>query len=522
MQLQSWRHFYIASFLLYLVGFYGMLFFDLKPFTDYSDLIELIGIVLSIPAFLLCVRHHAPGQKAPWILFTLTSVLFLTGEGLWAIISHVTGAEPSTPSICDLFYILNSITLILSVIYYVKTDKAVKIKELSIDIFISMFSAFGLIYIFTIDPYFKEESPDYFSIFTQMIYSICDIVLLFAVFVLCFHSRKNTFIRKTNILMISAYLFMFLADQLSLIETAYHFDFGHYLEPIWGSMRLLIAIAGIYNCNNTNDYEQDIYKEGIIIFSVTDNIRLIVPYILTFLILIYVSITHEMRDFASIWALLLIIILCLRQFFLIIKNRKLLVIIKQNENALYSSNNELKILNEKIKHDADIDFLTKLYNRRYIADIFERLKISLHEKESLGLILADVDYFKQINDNYGHQTGDEVLQKIAMCIKAITRDKDIAGRYGGDEFIVLLPGADTNVVNKVVVRLLDRVRGDDFLANLKVSLSIGGTNCYVGGHDYQFDPILKAADNALYEAKEAGRDRAVVQPLYQRKWQTSR
>ena len=513
MTLQSWRNFYIAAFILFLVGYYGVLYFDLKPFSQYSDIIELIGISLSIPAFLLCVRHHGSGLKTPWLLFALTSVLFLSGEGLWAILSHTTGEEPTPPSICDLFYILNAITLILSFIYYVRTNKAIKVKELSIDIFISMFAAFGLIYIFTIDPYIKEESLDYFSIFTQMIYSTCDIVLLFAIFVLCFHSKRNAFFRKTNILMILACSFMLLADQLSLIETAYHFDFGNYLEPIWGSMRLLIAIAGMYDCEQYKDKIEEVSDEKSIIFTTSDNIRLIIPYILTLFILGYVSFMHKMNDIPSIWAQLLIIILCLRQFFLILKNRKLLVIIKQNENTLYTRNNELKKLNKQIKHDADIDFLTKLYNRRYISNIFEHLKTLAKSTDSLGLMLLDVDLFKRINDNYGHQTGDEVLQMVAQCITSVSRGNDIAGRFGGDEFIMLLPGADANVVKKVAVRLAERVRREDFLSNLQVTLSIGGTACCVSRNDYQFNTMVKEADKALYEAKEAGRDRSVVRPF---------
>ena len=513
MTLQVWRKFYIVAFILFLVVYYSVLYFDLQPLSNYSDIIELIGITLSIPAFLLCVRQHGPGLKTPWILFAVTSVLFLTGEGLWAIISHTTGEEPSSPSICDLFYILNAITLILSFIYYVRTNKAIKIKELSIDIFISTFAAFGLIYIFTIDPYFKKESLDYFSIITQMLYSTCDIVLLFSIFVLCFHSQRHAFFRKTNILMISACLFMFLADQLSLIETAYHFDFGNYLEPIWGSMRLLIAIAGMYDCDyNQNQILEDT-NERAINFSTSDNIRLIVPYLLTLLVLSYVSITHKMYDIPSIWSELLIIILCMRQFYLIINNRKLLSIIKQNENTLYSRNKELKILNEQIKHEADVDYLTKLYNRRYISDIISNLKTINSNIEHIGLLLLDVDLFKQINDKHGHQTGDEVLQRVAQCIMSVTRGNDIAGRFGGDEFIMLLPGADTNAVRKVVVRLLESVRNDAFLSRLKVSLSIGGTSCSVTGKDCQFTIMVKEADKTLYEAKEAGRDRAVVRQI---------
>ena len=107
--------------------------------------------------------------------------------------------------------------------------------------------------------------------------------------------------------------------------------------------------------------------------------------------------------------------------------------------------------------------MTQLSNRRHIDQMFERMIPTGEEAEAIGLILIDVDFFKRINDTFGHQIGDEVLQKVATLIRTSIRIDDIAGRFGGDEFIVLLPGADMSTVFTVSERLTDRMHGDGFM-----------------------------------------------------------
>ena len=122
-----------------------------------------------------------------------------------------------------------------------------------------------------------------------------------------------------------------------------------------------------------------------------------------------------------------------------------------------------------------------------------------------------MDFFKHINDTYGHPTGDLVLKTVADKIKSVIRGGDVAGRFGGDEFIILLPESDLTIVNLVAEQLTSAVRGDEKLAEMKVTLSIGGTSQQVNSENYDVQLLLKQADEALYKAKEGGRNCFVVE-----------
>ena len=131
--------------------------------------------------------------------------------------------------------------------------------------------------------------------------------------------------------------------------------------------------------------------------------------------------------------------------------------------------------------------------------------------ESLGIMLIDVDFFKRINDTFGHPTGDLVLKTVAEKIKSVIRGGDVAGRFGGDEFIILLPESDLPIVENVAEQLTKAVREDEKLSELQVTLSIGGTSQRVNHENYDVQLLLKQADEALYKAKEGGRNRFVVE-----------
>lgn len=164
-------------------------------------------------------------------------------------------------------------------------------------------------------------------------------------------------------------------------------------------------------------------------------------------------------------------------------------------------------------HDAAFrDSLTGLYNRRYVFNVF-RAELSRFERYSdpLSVMLIDADHFKRINDRYGHCAGDAALKAIAEACSASVRDTDVVGRFGGEEFIVLLP--HTPAAAAAVVA--ERIRRTVLESHLKwqeqkfeVTLSLGIAEA--GVHADGFDDLIAAADRALYAAKEGGRNRTVV------------
>jgi two-component system, cell cycle response regulator len=162
-----------------------------------------------------------------------------------------------------------------------------------------------------------------------------------------------------------------------------------------------------------------------------------------------------------------------------------------------------------LEHAATYDRLTGLWNRGTIVDhLAGELNRTQREGASLSVLLVDIDHFKRINDTYGHAAGDQVLCEISRRIRSLLRAYDAVGRYGGEEFLVVLPGADTSSARVVAERLRDGVHATpvtDESFNHEVSVSIGLACSDTIG--FESAALILAADQALYRAKAAGRNR---------------
>lgn len=153
------------------------------------------------------------------------------------------------------------------------------------------------------------------------------------------------------------------------------------------------------------------------------------------------------------------------------------------------------------------DPLTGLYNRQFIKHDIERHVLQAQRYEQpMSLFFIDVDHFKHINDTYGHATGDSILKILSRCFKNSLRGSDIVARYGGDEFIVCLPGTDHPAAMQVAEKIRTEIANldHDLPDGCKISVSIGLTEMQ---QDENFNSMLNRADKAMYQAKVAGRNR---------------
>lgn len=495
MSLVKWKRFFVLTMTAYVVIYLGVLFADIKPLSNYGDVIELVGILLSLFAFAVCIQYIRREYRPPWICFALTALCSLIGEGLWSYFTHVSGAEPEPPSVCDAFYLLCFVACIIGIVSFSLKNRRINVTNFSLDLLISFVASAGLIYIFFILPILKDVSLSTAALAVQISYPICDLVILFGSLILFFTADRVSFFRMSLILMQISFLTIFCADQLNLLEELYNFDSIKYVEPLWPLAYCTLSFAGILYCEEIDDIDESVHHISPFREKVFEVSRLLISYIITFSILMFVCIEYKLYNFIFAWAMLLIAILSIRQIFILLYNKRLY--------------NELQTLNLKITHDAHVDFLTQLSNRRYINDVFEQLAAK-DDGEPLGLMLIDVDCFKNINDTHGHQVGDQVLRGIADTIGDVVRGSDIAGRFGGDEFIILLPGADAAAVRRVGERLMQRIRSDGELARLHVTLSVGGVSWSPTNGKCNVGELLKEADRALYCAKEGGRDRLII------------
>lgn len=161
------------------------------------------------------------------------------------------------------------------------------------------------------------------------------------------------------------------------------------------------------------------------------------------------------------------------------------------------------------------DNLTGLYNRYYFESIFyQELLRAERYSTPLSLLMLDLDYFKQVNDTYGHDAGDYVLREFSTLLQSKVRKADVVCRYGGEEMIVLLPGCDRTQAELLAeqIRLsfsqLQLVHDDHPLRKITVSIGVASISETVETEK----ALLKAADEALYRAKAAGRDRVMIAP----------
>ncbi|MBU1343431.1 MAG: diguanylate cyclase [Proteobacteria bacterium] len=166
---------------------------------------------------------------------------------------------------------------------------------------------------------------------------------------------------------------------------------------------------------------------------------------------------------------------------------------------------ELKSSRDLLRQMALTDGLTKLYNHGYIHErLAQEISRSRREKQPVSVIMFDLDHFKNINDTYGHKIGDEILVMIASLIKELLRKEDVAGRYGGEEFLIILPNTDGQGAVIVANKIKTKIQNHTF-PQKGLSVTISGGVCSFEGEDA--NNLIMKADQLLYQAKEKGRNR---------------
>jgi len=162
---------------------------------------------------------------------------------------------------------------------------------------------------------------------------------------------------------------------------------------------------------------------------------------------------------------------------------------------------------ERVERLAATDGLTKIANRRTFEQVLEReVARATRSAEHLSLVMIDIDHFKRLNDSQGHQAGDEVLRNVAAALTIECRDFDTPARYGGEEFAVILPGCGPEEARDIA----ERLRGAVSAAPAVVPITASAGVATYPGHAGDADTLVRAADDALYQSKRAGRDRTSV------------
>lgn len=178
---------------------------------------------------------------------------------------------------------------------------------------------------------------------------------------------------------------------------------------------------------------------------------------------------------------------------------------KKIEDLFEAMNESISILYNAAIHDEK----TGIYNNKFFNNILEmELEKAKRGQEKLSLIMMDIDLFKKINDTYGHVKADEILKKLALLVQKQIRKSDVFARFGGEEFVLLLPETPITKAKKFAKRIKTKIHEDKFLKKHSVTVSGGITEFKKSDNKKSF---LSRVDKALYKAKMSGRDKFVVE-----------
>ncbi len=193
-----------------------------------------------------------------------------------------------------------------------------------------------------------------------------------------------------------------------------------------------------------------------------------------------------------------------------VRNTKISDIIQKK---LYDSRDQLEKQKKVLYKAATIDQLTEIYNRAHLMEILQaEFQRSLNFNEVFSCIMFDIDDFKQVNDSYGHPMGDEVIKRIATIAKGCIRGADILGRYGGEEYLIVLPKTSVDGAMIIAEKIREQV-GDTIFKHrgnsLKCTISLGISDSNIEAIE-SYEDLIFNTDSALYQAKQTGKNKTAI------------
>lgn len=520
--LQSARKYTTIGLIVYVFIYYGLLLLFPNQVVIISDSLSPFAAFCSICIISWSLKWQSKLCKKVWIVFLIGNSFFLLGDLSWFYFEIWLKQEVSSPSICDIFYIINISVYFVAIILYINVKSIYNFLRSVFDILITLVVTATLSWKYVMMPIYQDVSLSSIAKLVSLAYPISDLGFLCGALTLYFIERNNNDNSKATKIIIAAISICFISDQIYSIESAFGvYASGGLIDPLLPTGIWLLAIASLWTprLNTISNVAIDPPANSNSILK--QRMRIILPYSSFGILIIIISFRYIAQDPLITGATITSFLIIIRQVFTLLENQRLIALIKQNNQSLSESkldlqmkNAELQKLNFFKEQEAHTDFLTGLFNRRYID---QKLKTLLKEMQMnhqiLSLLLIDIDKFKEINDQWGHDMGDLVLQQMATRIKKNIRSVDIAGRFGGDEFIIILPGADLNLTKTIGEGLCQQFACENFMLGGKpqtFTLSIGATQWQEGKANDDVQSIITRVDEALYEAKNAGRNRVVA------------
>lgn len=502
----------VAALLIYLVIYYVLLWVLKQDYAVIaSDLMSPLGIIVSLIIMFYAIQLCSLKKtKHIWIIFFLAAVAYLMGDLQGAYNELIQGTNPFG-SAADTYYSISGFLVVVGFFLHIPQKSKFSVMRSGFDVLIMMVIYLAVETQYILLPVMNNRVLTAVEKFASLAYPIFDAGLFMAIILLYFNDADEKRYYRSKIMLVIAGVWLF-ADQVFSIQSILGvYKSGSYLEPLWAAafiglsiVALLSAEFYLYLPESTDNTDQS-GKEGMV------NKRVIFTYSLMIIFMAVWCFNYYQQDPLSIGGIIIIILLILRQYFSYQENRRLM-------QLLIQSNVELLEAQSRVEYELRTDYLTRLFNRRYIDGALDDLKKSVTLNTSpFSVLVLDIDHFKKINDQYGHSTGDQVLQQIAEIINMNIRKDDIAARWGGEEFMLILPNTDDTLaytIGERIRRAIDccHFKSDNSIETIRLSASIGISE--VKAFEQDFSEVLLRADQGMYEAKNAGRNRTVIKTVH--------
>lgn len=499
----------IAVILLYLTTYYGLLLILRHSYLTgiVSDLMGLLGEVLSVIIMILSLRYFSSQKpKQIWMVFIAGVIFYLIADMMYAYNELIAGVD-SFASTADYWYTVSAFLILVGFFLHIPQKSKYSLARSGFDVLIVMVIYLSLDLKYVLLPIMNNVVLTASEKLAALMYPIFDVGLFIAFLLMYFNSDEDRKFFKSKLLLLIALVWLFADQSYSVQSILGVYESGSWLDPLWPASFLGLAYVALQSAQfhletpeppeeSEPDISSNILKSGGFF-----------TYGAMILFMIVWSFKYFERDPLSIGGIIIILLLIIRQLFALLENRRLV-------QLLIQSNTELQEAKQQIEYELKTDYLTRLFNRRYVDVAMAELeKTSRVTPSTFSVLVLDVDHFKNVNDRYGHSAGDQVLQQIARIICQNIRKDDIAARWGGEEFIILLPDTGESLAYSIGERIRQEIADNYFTSysgidNIRLSVSIGLSE--VDSYEQDFCKVLLRADQGMYEAKYSGRNKTVV------------
>lgn len=506
----------------YSILFYGLLLLFPGQKTAISDLLTPLGMVGSLCLIGWSLGRQTAHFRKAWAAFFLGVLIFFFSELLWYIDELLLHTKVPFPSLNDLLYLISTLCFFVGVIFYIRLDSIYQVLRTSFDLLITLVTLATVCYAHLVGPLLRMASIDRFERLASLLYPITELSYVTTLLLLLFSYRANRIKNRGDRLIALTFVIWFAADQIYAVENALNlYSSGNWVDPLWPAGTLLLGFAALYSGALDSPLKLKLRVRMTENVSASQFVRVLIPYLSFCALLAFVIRKYLLSDPLIVGTVIAALLIIARQIFTMLENQRLLYSVQQANQSLAESKRELETRNLQLQElnflkeqEALTDYLTGLYNRRYInRRIQSLLDAARSRRQALSLLLLDIDEFKTINDHWGHDAGDMVLQQIAFGIKNGIRTQDILGRFGGDEFVILLPDTNLEEAKRIGERLCAQISQMKIQVNddlLRITLSVGGTQFQPARENEDLRSMIFRADIALYEAKGQGRNRMIV------------